>query len=86
MAGFIDAAVHFQVFIVKPKALWVYDKGVLLNGSPFSSFASAIIGESIGYSKKQYCREIYFLFKTTKLKWHVYNTNDYERCFKRLNS
>lgn len=34
---------------VKPSAIWVYDKGVLLNGSPFFSFASAMA--SIGYSK-----------------------------------
>lgn len=34
---------------VKPSAIWVYDNGVLLNGSPFSSFASAM--EAIGYSK-----------------------------------
>ena len=31
---------------VKPSAIWVYDNGVLLNGNPFSSFASAM-----GYSK-----------------------------------
>lgn len=34
---------------IKTSAIWVYDKGVLLNGSPFSSFASAM--EAIGYSK-----------------------------------
>ena len=35
---------------VKPSAIWVYDKGVLLNRSPFSSFASAM--EAIASKKK----------------------------------
>ena len=34
---------------VKTRAIWVYENGVLLNGSPFSSFASAM--EAAGYSK-----------------------------------
>ncbi len=34
---------------VKPSTIWVYDNGVLLSESPFSSFASAM--EAIGYSK-----------------------------------
>lgn len=34
---------------VKTRQIWVYEKGVLLNGSPFSSFASAM--EAAGYSK-----------------------------------
>lgn len=34
---------------VKPEAIWVYDKGVLFNGSPFFTFASAMV--AIGYSK-----------------------------------
>lgn len=44
----VDLAKAF-VSKVKPNAIWVYDKGVLLNGNPFSSFASAM--EAIGYSK-----------------------------------
>ena len=40
-----------KAFVPKVKAsgIWVYDNGVLLNGSPFSSFASAM--KAIGYSK-----------------------------------
>ena len=34
---------------VKASGIWVYDNGVLLNGSPFSSFASAM--KAIAYSK-----------------------------------
>ena len=34
---------------VKTRAIWVYENGVILNGSPFSSFASAM--EAVGYSK-----------------------------------
>ena len=44
----VDLAKAFA-YKVKPNAIWVYDNGVLLNGSPFSSFASAM--EAAGYSK-----------------------------------
>lgn len=35
---------------VKPRAIWVYENGVLLSENLFSSFAHAM--EAIGYSKR----------------------------------
>lgn len=44
----IDLAKSFSSK-VRPRAIWVYDNGVLLSENPFSSFVQAM--EAIGYSK-----------------------------------
>lgn len=44
----VDLAKSFAIK-VKPSGIWIYDNGVLLSQSPFSSFASAM--DAIGYSK-----------------------------------
>jgi hypothetical protein len=44
----VDLAKAFA-HTIKNRSIWVYDKGELINGSPFYTFRSAM--EAIGYSK-----------------------------------